>query len=151
VLFLQIRGLSDWILRAGDWWVFRTLTGFPEEASNWIQQLQRPGRLVARLNFYRANLGMIVPKPWSKVSKVPVPVMGVFSDGDRFLAEAQMTGTQEFVDGPWRYERVEGTNHGCSFPLRRRSTRCRSNICADRGRRRMTLGRGGFACPGRRA
>ena len=37
--------------------------------------------------------------------------MGVFSDGDRFLAEAQMTGTQEFVDAPWRYERVEGANH----------------------------------------
>ena len=32
VLFLQIRGLSDWVLRAGDWWVFRTLSGFPEEA-----------------------------------------------------------------------------------------------------------------------
>ena len=54
---------------------------------------------------------MIVPKPWGKVSKVSVPVMGIFSDGDRFLAEAQMTGTQEFVDGPWRYERVEGANH----------------------------------------
>ncbi len=111
VLFFQIRGLSDWVLRAGDWWCLRMLSGFPEEVPNWIRQLQRPGRLAARLNFYRANLGLIVPKPWSKVSKVSVPVMGIFSDGDRFLAEAQMTGTQKFVDGPWRYERVEGANH----------------------------------------
>ena len=55
VLFFQIRGLSDWVLRAGDWWCFRMLSGFPEEVPNWIQQLQRPGRLAARLNFYRAN------------------------------------------------------------------------------------------------
>ena len=55
VLFLQIRGLSDWVLRAGDWWFLRRLSGFPEEMPNWIQQLERPGRLAARLNFYRAN------------------------------------------------------------------------------------------------
>jgi hypothetical protein len=38
--------------------------------------------------------------------------MDIFSAGNRYLAEAQMTGTQEFVDGPWCYERVEGANHG---------------------------------------
>lgn len=111
VLFLQIRGLSDWALRAGDWWLFRTIAGFPGESRHWIQQLQRPGRLAARLNFYRANLGLIVPTPWRKVSNVSIPVMGIFSDGDRFLAEGQMTGTQKFVGGPWRYERIEGANH----------------------------------------
>ena len=111
VLFFQIRGLSDWVLRAGGWWFLRTLSGFPEEVPNWIQQLQQPGRLAARLNFYRANFGLILPKLRPKVSMVSVPVMGIFSDGDRFLAEAQMTGTQKFVDGPWRYERIEGANH----------------------------------------
>lgn len=111
VLFIQIRGLSDWVIRAGGWWFLRMLSGFPEEAPNWIQQLQQPGRLAARLNFYRANFRLTLPKLRPTASMVSVPVMGIFSTGDRFLAEAQMTGTQKFVDGPWRYERVEGANH----------------------------------------
>ena len=111
VLFFQIRALSEWALRAGGWRFLRTLSNFPEEMPNWIRQLERPGRLTARLNCYRANLRYIVPKPISKVPRVPVPVMGLFSGDDRFLAEAQMTDTQKFVDGPWRYERVEGANH----------------------------------------
>jgi hypothetical protein len=32
--------------------------------------------------------------------------MGVWSPEDRFLAEAQMTRSEDFVSGPWRYERL---------------------------------------------
>jgi pimeloyl-ACP methyl ester carboxylesterase len=111
VLLFQIRGFSEWILRAGDWWFLRMLSGFPEEMPNWIRQLQRPGRLTARLNCYRANIPVIAPKSLSRAPRVSVPVMGVFSGDDRFLAEAQMTASQKYVDAPWRYERVEGANH----------------------------------------
>ena len=27
------------------------------------------------------------------------------------LSEVQMTGSQQYVAGPWRYERIEGANH----------------------------------------
>ena len=37
--------------------------------------------------------------------------MGVWSDGDFALTEAQMTGSSKLVTGPWRYERVEGAGH----------------------------------------
>jgi pimeloyl-ACP methyl ester carboxylesterase len=37
--------------------------------------------------------------------------MGVWSSGDFALLEEQMTGSSKFVDGPWRYERVEGAGH----------------------------------------
>ena len=37
--------------------------------------------------------------------------MGVWSDGDFALTEAQMTGSSKFVTGPWRYECVEGAGH----------------------------------------
>jgi pimeloyl-ACP methyl ester carboxylesterase len=37
--------------------------------------------------------------------------MGVWSSGDFALLETQMTGSSKFVDGPWRYERVEGPGH----------------------------------------
>jgi hypothetical protein len=37
--------------------------------------------------------------------------MGVWSSGDMALSEKQMTESERFVSGPWRYERVEGANH----------------------------------------
>jgi hypothetical protein len=37
--------------------------------------------------------------------------MGVWSSGDFALMEAQMTGSQRFVTGPWRYERLDGIDH----------------------------------------
>jgi len=46
-----------------------------------------------------------------KAPKARVPVMGVWSSGDRFLAEGQMKASANFVDAPFRYERIEGANH----------------------------------------
>jgi hypothetical protein len=37
--------------------------------------------------------------------------MGVWSSGDMALSEVQMSGSEQFVTGPWRYERIEGSNH----------------------------------------
>ena len=37
--------------------------------------------------------------------------MGVWSTGDPALSEAQMKGSEQFVAGPWRYERIEGADH----------------------------------------
>jgi pimeloyl-ACP methyl ester carboxylesterase len=37
--------------------------------------------------------------------------MGVWSTEDKFLSETQMTASEAFVDGPWRYERIEGAGH----------------------------------------
>jgi pimeloyl-ACP methyl ester carboxylesterase len=42
---------------------------------------------------------------------VPVPTLGIWSSGDVALTEQQMTGSAEFVAGPWRYERMEGPGH----------------------------------------
>ncbi|MCJ7453137.1 MAG: alpha/beta hydrolase [Steroidobacteraceae bacterium] len=52
--------------------------------------------------------GLILPRRWPSIS---VPTLGVWSDGDLFLAESQMIESQNYVDGPWRYERVDGANH----------------------------------------
>ena len=40
-----------------------------------------------------------------------VPVMGVWSSGDRFLAEGQMRDSANYVDAPFRFERIAGANH----------------------------------------
>ena len=43
--------------------------------------------------------------------RVAVPTMGIWSSGDIYLSESQMMGSAQFMDAPWRYERVEGATH----------------------------------------
>lgn len=108
ILLLQLRGLAEWGLRARDWTLFHRLMNFPAGSRHCVEPLRRPGRLRAAINYYRANLGLILPKLHPSV---PMPVMGVYSSGDNFLCEQQMRVTEKYVDGPWRYERIEGANH----------------------------------------
>ena len=108
VLMFQLRGIAEWAAKAGDWWFLRRFTAQPEEIDHWIANHSRPGRLTAGINYYRANLGLLLRPDRTRIK---VPVMGVFSTGDRFLAEAQMHGSAAFVDAPFRYERIAGAGH----------------------------------------
>lgn len=107
-LFFQLRGVAEWLIQRSDWSMFRKFTAFPSEAGQWIAKLSRPGRLTAGLNYYRANIGLIIPR---QLPSVTVPVLGVFSTGDRFLVEAQMVDSARYVSAPWQYHRVEGASH----------------------------------------
>lgn len=106
VLMFQLRGFAEWLLKAGNWWFFRWFTAYPEEFAQWRQELERPGRLTAGINYYRANADLILPKAWPRV-----PVCGIYSSGDRYLTEGQMRETGCFVDAPFRFAHVEGANH----------------------------------------
>jgi pimeloyl-ACP methyl ester carboxylesterase len=107
VLAFQVPGLTEWALRAGRWWMVRALTAHAE-AAHWVTRLARPGRLTAALNYYRANLGIILPRNYPPIT---MPVLGVHSSGDRFLAERQMLDTARYVKGPWRFAGVAGASH----------------------------------------
>lgn len=107
-LFFQLRGVAEWLIQRADWAMFRWFTAFPSEADLWIAKLSRPGRLTAGLNYYRANIGLIIPR---QLPPVTVPVLGVFSTGDRFLVEAQMVDSAQYVRAPWQYQRIEGASH----------------------------------------
>ncbi len=108
VLMFQLRGFAEWLIKARDWAFFRRFTDHHPELANWTAKLGRPGRLTAGISYYRANIGILL-KP--ERSKVRVPVLGIYSDGDRYLAKAQMTGSAAYVDGPFRFELVEGAGH----------------------------------------
>ena len=108
VLFFQLRGFAEWLSRLGNWWLFRAVIDFPEEMSHIVARLSRPGRLTAGMNYYRANIGLMFRRRWPKAQ---VPVMGVWSDSDKFLAESQMLASRALVEAPFRYERVDGANH----------------------------------------
>lgn len=108
VLMFQLRGFAEWLMKSFDWRFFRTFTAFPEEFPHWRTALSRPGRLSAGINYYRANVGMILP---SALPKSKVPVYGIYSTGDRYLTEGQMRDSAAFVDAPFHYQRIEGANH----------------------------------------
>jgi pimeloyl-ACP methyl ester carboxylesterase len=108
VVLFQLRGFAEWLLRLGNWKLFGLFTGFPQELSHWRRVLSRPGRLTAGINYYRANLQLILPRSYPRVS---VPVTGIFSDGDRFLTERQMLASADYCDAGFRYQRVSGANH----------------------------------------
>ncbi|CAN5754353.1 alpha/beta hydrolase [soil metagenome] len=113
-LLYQFVDVAERWLSDDDWRRFRALIGPAPDVDRYIADLSRPGALTASLNWYRANsplramVGAARPLP-------PVPdhvaVLGVWSDGDRFLVEEQMTGSAAHVTGSWRYERIAGAGH----------------------------------------
>lgn len=108
-VFFQMPGLAERLLSAGHWWFFRAITGHASETSRWIRQYQRPGRLTAGLNYYRANLLDLLLR--RRYPAVTTDVMGIWSTGDRFLSESQMLRSQALVKGEWRYHRLANTGH----------------------------------------
>lgn len=109
IFLLQLPGVAEYLVTCRDWFLFRHLTRFPGEFARWKAALSRPGRLTAGANYYRANFGLLLrPRSWPVLT---VPVMGLWSDGDRFLVESQMVDSRRFLAGPWRYERISGASH----------------------------------------
>jgi len=108
VLLIQLRGVMEFVARCCNWLPLRLLTGFRGEFRRWRALLGRPGRLTAGFNYYRANLSTF----WAaQESHVVVPVVGVWSSGDRFLVERQMQQSAQYCDRGWRYVRLERCNH----------------------------------------
>lgn len=108
VLFFQLGGIAEKVFMADDWSLFRKTVNDHPEMDHWIEDLSRPGRLTAAMNWYRANL----TKLWkADFPRVRIPVFGIWSTDDVALAEDQMINSAEYVDAQWRYERLEGVSH----------------------------------------
>ena len=108
VFLIQLRGFIEWALRAGHWWLFRTIVRHAE-CDYYIQRLSRPGRLTAALNYYRANFAKLIFPP--EYPSVAMPVLGIHSTSDNYLAARQMTDTARYVKGAFRYESIPGASH----------------------------------------
>jgi pimeloyl-ACP methyl ester carboxylesterase len=67
--------------------------------------MRAPGRLTAAVRLYRANLVSILFRTHPDVT---VPTLGVWSEGDHFLAEDQMTSSARRVRAGWQYQRLSG-------------------------------------------
>jgi pimeloyl-ACP methyl ester carboxylesterase len=111
-LLFQFDGVAEELVRRHDWKLLRQLLDGTGDVDRYLADLARPGALTAALNWYRANatpaqeLERTQPFPG-----IAAPTMGLWSSGDRYLTEETVRGSAEHVNGPWRYERIEGASH----------------------------------------
>jgi pimeloyl-ACP methyl ester carboxylesterase len=110
-LYMLLFNLEDiaeeWFGRYGD-----EMLAMHGDRESVIEELNRPGALTASFGWYRANAHprTIVNAP-PELPPITCPVMGVWGRGETALTEVQMTGSAKYVEGPWRYERLENAAH----------------------------------------
>lgn len=109
IFLFQIPGLGEWLMSSRDWRMVRAFSGSPDEAGRAVARLSRPGRLTAGINYYRANLRMFRDRMAPKCTGMPV--MGIASDNDPYITDQPLRETARFVDGPYRFELIEGAGH----------------------------------------
>ena len=100
--------IPEIMTRSFNWLLARFLTQNHPETGHWIEDLSRPGRLTAGMNWYRANIMRVL---FGNHRHVRVPVFGIWSSGDIFLTERQMKLSTLYVDASWRYERIDNSSH----------------------------------------
>jgi pimeloyl-ACP methyl ester carboxylesterase len=110
MLLFQFPGIAEQWLSADDFANFRSWGRHPD-ADDVIARLREEGALTAGLNWYRANLPPEALLVGLEFPPITAPAMGVWSTDEFALTEQSMTGSERFVSGPWRYERVEGAGH----------------------------------------
>jgi pimeloyl-ACP methyl ester carboxylesterase len=111
MLLFQFEGVAEQWLSGDDWANFRRWAQHPD-AEQVIAELDSTGALTPGLSYYRANLPA---ESWLqtdlRLPQIQVPTMGVWSSNDFALTEAQMTGSEDQIAAPWRYERIDGAGH----------------------------------------
>ena len=113
--YFQFEGVAEANLKKDDWALFRSLSRNEGDTDAAIEHWARPGALTASLNWYRANSKPRMPAPDGTppppAPKIVCNVVGVWSERDHYLTEAQMETSGPLVSGKWRYEKVHGAGH----------------------------------------
>lgn len=78
-----------------------------EDAEMYAAALSEPGALTAALNWYRA----MDPRAVADLELVRVPTMYIWSTGDAAIGRVAAEDTREHVQGPYRFEVLEGVSH----------------------------------------
>jgi pimeloyl-ACP methyl ester carboxylesterase len=111
MLFFQSPEAEAW-LRHDGWSGLRALF-CDRDWDRHPHRLDEDGALTGALNWYRANAGAAFFAATAPIGLPPVrcPTLAVWSDGDVHLTEAQMRGSEHYVQGEFRYERIDGVGH----------------------------------------
>jgi pimeloyl-ACP methyl ester carboxylesterase len=111
-LLFQFEGVAEELLMRDDWKLFREWLREDGDVERYVADLSRPGALTAGLSWYRANLHpkrQLEQRP--QLPPIPAPTLALWSTGDNYLNEQPMLDSADHVDGPWRYERIDGASH----------------------------------------
>ena len=82
-------------------------SGMPDKdaADEYVRVFLEPGALTGGLNWYRANDFR------ADIGPITVPTMYVWSTDDIALGREAAEGTAAYVEGPYRFEVIEGVSH----------------------------------------
>jgi pimeloyl-ACP methyl ester carboxylesterase len=85
-----------------------TASGLDEDAAaEYVRALTDPGAITAALNWYRAaDLGIV-----EGLARITTPTLYVWSTNDPALGREAADATAEHVDGPYRFEVLDGVSH----------------------------------------
>ena len=108
VLGFQFTGLAEYFLAKNDFHRLRQWGKQHPDIEESIQNMSRPGRLTAGLNYYRSNLVSAFTNPWPNCK---VPVLGILGANDSLLAEDQMTDSEKYMETEWMYMRLDNVGH----------------------------------------
>ena len=110
-LLFQFEEVAEAIIQHDDWAWLRAFTRGDGDLDRYIEDLAQPGALTASLNWYRANFRPRMPAPPPERPPVKASTMGIWSTRDYYLDGERMRMSDQFVDGAWRYEEMEGVSH----------------------------------------
>lgn len=77
------------------------------DAERYVQKMREPGALTAALSWYRAQ----TLDDLDGLGPITAPTLHVWSDADAALGPAAAHATGGHVDGPYRFEVLEGVSH----------------------------------------
>jgi pimeloyl-ACP methyl ester carboxylesterase len=81
-------------------------SGYPLDPSAIVERMSSPGAMTAALNWYRAMDADLVA-----LGRITVPTLYVWSTNDVALGREGAEGTATYVDGPYRFEVLDGVSH----------------------------------------
>jgi pimeloyl-ACP methyl ester carboxylesterase len=81
--------------------------GLAGDVDEYVRRMQEPGAMTAALNWYRAvDLSLM-----EGLGPISMPTMFVWSTNDLALGREGAEATAKHVDGPYRFEVLEGVSH----------------------------------------
>ena len=119
-LFLQ-EGLAEKKLADYDWKLTRETFGSHPELEKVLKRFQNRTSLTTALNWYRGNLQNMLTQAGeeyipsdkiseTKIKKIVIPTLGIWSSEDNFLLEEHMQQSAEFTKN-FSYRKIEGAGH----------------------------------------
>ncbi len=105
--FFQQADVAEEALMAGGLAALLEASGYPGDIDERVLSMSAPGALTAALNWYRA----IDFSLFSGVGRITVPTLYVWSTDDLALGRHGAEATASYVEGPYRFEILEGISH----------------------------------------